>query len=517
MKYHKQIFLSGILLVLGSTLPTFAQNAEPSKDVLITLLETNDLHGTVLKPGEPKGLAKIATLVRGIRKQMPHVLLLDSGDMIQGAPDEKVFEGMPILAAMNTMGYDAAAAGNHEFDYGLDGTQKAISTANFPIISANIQDAKSGKTWAPIKPYIIKEIDGVRVAIFGLTTLETLMYEYTPPLSAVHFQEPSDAARDLVPRLRTEEHADVVIALSHLGADRDAEIAEAVPGIDIILGGHSHSTLSRQIWVGDTLICQTGSRASNLGRIDFVVHKPEAAGAAATLDVNGRAGKWWGHGATPSPGNAAFPGAPLLPLTNDIADDPEVVAAYQPYVDKMKPIMDEELTTSPKAIPAGNIEQQENAVGNLIADAVRAQSKTDIALIAGSDINKDGIPAGTIHVRDLYNLIGQYTAQAIVTVRAPGAKIAEMFGALRLHDGAPLSISGARVGKNITVNGKALDLSKTYTIAAPGSVIQAQLLGAHGVEILNDDPHGPTVRDNLIDYLRGHAPLTDAIDGRWMP
>lgn len=520
----RNFLLPGIVALFSLAPAAFAQNAAGPNDVLITLLETNDLHGTVYKPGEPRGLAKIATLVRGIRKQMPHTLLLDSGDMIQGAPDEKIYEGQSILTAMNTMGYDAAASGNHEFDYGLDGTAKAVRMANFPILSANVQDAKTGAVWSPYKPYIVKEIDGVRVAIFGLTTLETLIYEWPPALNAVHFADPIDTARQLVPKLRNEEHADVVIALTHLGTDVDTDLAEQVPGIDVILGGHSHTTLSRQIWVGDTLIAQTGSRASWLGRVDFVVHKGD--GGAKIAEVNGKDGKWWGHDGVAAPADLSFPDSPLLSL-NGVDDDPTLVAAYRPFLDKMQPAMDETLTTASEALPGKDLEQKETAVGDLIADAVRAHGKSDVAIVNPSDESKDGLAAGPVHVRDLYQLINQYTCQALVTARVRGDKLAECIATAREHGAAPLSFSGVTVqadpassetgARKILVNGRPIYDGKVYIVTAPASVMAAQFLGQPGVEIVSDDPHAITVRDTLIEYLRGHAPLTNAIDNRWQP
>jgi 2',3'-cyclic-nucleotide 2'-phosphodiesterase (5'-nucleotidase family) len=493
---------------------------KPAHDVLITLLETNDLHGTVYKPGEPKGLTKIATLVRGIRKQMPNVLLLDSGDMIQGAPDEKRFEGESILTAMNTMGYTAAAAGNHEFDYGLDGTAKAVRLADFPILSANVEDAATGQVWSPLKPYIIRDVDGVRVAIFGLTTLETLIYEWPPALKAVHFANPIDTARRLVPKLRNDEHADVVIALTHLGTDVDADLAEQVSGIDFILGGHSHTTLSRQIWVGNTLIAQTGSHADWLGRIDFVVH---VAGGAKIASVNGKDGRWWGHDGVPAPTNQAFPASPLLILEGAV-DDPALLAAYRPYLDKMAPDMRETLTSAAEALPGSDLGQKETAVGDLIADAVKARGGADIAVVNPDDLSKDGLPAGPVHVSDLYHLINQYTCQALVRARVHGDKLADCIAAAREHGAAPLCFSGVRVesdgpgsARRITVDGSPIDVDRDYTVVGPASVIAAQFLGLPGVAIVSDDPHAATVRDAVIDYLRGRSPLTNTIDHRWQP
>lgn len=135
--------------------------AESHRDVVITLLHTNDLHGRAYYPGEGRGVAKIATLARRIRAKMTNVLLFDGGDIIHGTPVELAREGKPILAAMNAAGYDAAVVGNHEFDFGQRVTRQAIGYAAFPLLSANVLDTHTGEPWGGLRPFIIRELGGV--------------------------------------------------------------------------------------------------------------------------------------------------------------------------------------------------------------------------------------------------------------------------------------------------------------------------------------------------------------------
>ncbi len=125
-----------------------AQTSSGPRYVLLTLLHTNDLHGRVSLPDQPQGLARIATLVRQIRREMPNVLLLDAGDIIHGTPHEKEFQGQPILSAMNALGYDAATAGNHEFDQGQDVLRRAVAFARFPCFPPMSSRKKPGSRGA---------------------------------------------------------------------------------------------------------------------------------------------------------------------------------------------------------------------------------------------------------------------------------------------------------------------------------------------------------------------------------
>jgi len=295
--------------------------------VLITILHTNDLHGSVA-PGEgPGGLARAATVVRQIRAEMPNVLLLEGGDVIHGQPEDYLSGGAATISAMNAVGYDVMTAGNHEFDFGLQVTQDAMRRASFPFLAANIR-AASGGQWDRLQPHIIKEIQGVRVAIFGLATLDTITLHWPPSISDIFIDDPIETAKRVVPELRKQ--ADVVIALSHMGVNPDKQMAAEVPGIDFIVGAHTHTTIPEWTWIGDTLVTQTGYGARNLGRIDFIVRKD---GDSADLrSVNGRHTLW--NNLQNVPLDASYPEGPLIAIAEDLPEDPDVLKAYQPYRDR---------------------------------------------------------------------------------------------------------------------------------------------------------------------------------------
>jgi 5'-nucleotidase / UDP-sugar diphosphatase len=512
------IFLTPGVLALTMTLLVnarenpAARSTSVDEGVLITLLHTNDLHGSVLYPGEARGLAKITSIARTIRRELPHVFLLDGGDIIHGTPVERRFEGQPVIAAMNAAGYDAAVAGNHEFDFGQRISRAAIAAAKFPLLSANVVEAGSDRSWGGLRPYVVREADGIRIAFFGLTTDRTPEIQWPRTIDGIVFRDPIATARALVPRLRSVERADMVIALTHLGVAADRELANAVPGIDVILGGHSHTRLDRQVWVGKTLIVQTGSAAYALARVDLLVRR--SVNGSAVVRINGQDGEWWGRAGVAAPRGLEYPEQPLIALTSVMPDDSAVTAAYRPFASRIEPYLDEQLTTAIEPLPAHGAVRGELALGNLQADAVRAATQTDIGLTALYSLNPAGLRAGPVRVRDLYALFGGYTRQHLVVVRAPGRRIREMLEVandttIRLH------VAGARVRNGVLyVGAKPLRADVNYTVASAAHIVQQYLLGKEGVTVVSDDAEAPTIRDATIRYLRGHAPLRNTIEPR---
>lgn len=508
MPIKRRDFLGGALLIGAA--PGAARAARPTRYVPLTLLHTNDVHGRIYLPGQAQGLTKIATLVREARAAMPNVLLLDAGDIIHGTPEEKAFGGRSSLSAMNALGYDMATAGNHEFDFGQEVTREAIRFARFPLLSANVLDERTGAAWGGLRPYILRDVDGIRVAVFGLTTPTTVDIQWPRTLAGIRFADPFTAARDLISRLRRDERADVVVALSHLGYAPDLLLAGTVSGIDLILGGHSHTRLAQQVWVGETLVMQTGALGRALGRVDLVVRKTAGEPGRVAL-VNGRGGRWWGTEGVRAPLGLAYPAGPLIDVTEAVPDDPAVIAAYAPFADELRPHLDEVLTTAVEPLPATDAAQRAVPLGSLLAEAVRAQMKTEIGLVASGQMAPRGLPAGPVQVRDLYALMGAYTRQHLVVARVPGARLRELVERAFGDGVAALQVAGLGVAPEITVGGAPLDPAKRYTVAASAYIIQGYLLGKEGVEIVSEDVRAPTLRDAAIAFLRGHAPLKNPI------
>lgn len=250
----------------------------------LTILHTNDTHSHIepFPANDPRnanrgGVARRATMVEEIRRENPNTLLLDAGDIFQGTPYFNFFGGELEFKLMSMLGYNVATIGNHDFDNGIRGLYAQMPHAKFDFVAANY-DFSNTLMDGLVHPYRVLDKDGIRVGIFGLgVALEGLvtksLYEETKYL------DPVEITQDMTRILREEEKCDLVICLSHLGYQykhdkiSDVRLAKATSGIDIIIGGHTHTFLPEPVVVensngGEVLINQVGFGGINLGRID---------------------------------------------------------------------------------------------------------------------------------------------------------------------------------------------------------------------------------------------------------
>src|SRR5690349_720056 len=207
--------------------------------VQITILGTTDLHGNILpvdyytnKP-DNRGLAKVATLIKRVRKEQPNVVLIDSGDTIQGTPLES-FHGRknnqpidPMMLVMNSLNYDSMTVGNHEYNFGLKVLNKARSEAKFPWLSANTYD--KGTDHPHYTPYIVKEVQGVCIGVLGLTTPGIPNWENPPNYEGLEFHETVSEAKKWVQLMRIGAKVDVVVVAMHMGIEEDLRTGQINP------------------------------------------------------------------------------------------------------------------------------------------------------------------------------------------------------------------------------------------------------------------------------------------------
>ncbi len=499
--------IHALTLALVLALPA-ARGLADAGPLVLTLLHVNDVHGRVQVEDQAAGLARLATMVEEVRAEMPHVLLTDGGDTISGQPETILTGGEGVIAAMNAMRFDAMVVGNHEFDHGDRVAQRVLAAAGFDVLTANLSHARTGEAWPVARPYTVKVFGGARVGIVGATTPGTMDFQYPRGMGGYRVTDPVEAVRRYVEVLRQEERVDVVIALTHLGVRGDRQLAAEVPGIDVILGGHSHSRLEEQVWVNGTLVMQCGAHAAALGRADLLL-EPRPAGGYRIASVNGRDGRWWGHDGVPAPrvGGAAvsYPKRVLHRPGASTPDHPAVAAAYAPYGARTRAYLEEVLAQVESPIPGAGARERETPLGNLLADAVRAHAGADVAVYASSQFKPVTLQPGPITMKDLYALLGSYTRQHIVSLRAPGRHVRPMLAAAAATPGEqPLHVSGVRVAPDgITLrDGSALSDDEVYRVAGAAHVMQEHLLGRAGVEVIGDDPEGANGRDALAALLR---------------
>lgn len=250
--------LKVILFVLALLLPTLSVSAQKH----LTILHTNDTHSCViplsvhladtLQAGRGGFLRRIAMLKEERRKD-PGLLLFDSGDFCQGSPYYTLFKGDVESGLMNMMHYDAGTIGNHEFDFGLENMARVFKRLNFPIVCANYRFHEYGLDKI-VKPYVIIKRNGLKIGVFGLSPRLDGLVDHKNYRST-EYLDPVKTAQETADLLK-KKHCDLVVCISHLGWEEkgmgDQEVISRTRGIDLVLGGHSH-TYFRQLRYVDNL------------------------------------------------------------------------------------------------------------------------------------------------------------------------------------------------------------------------------------------------------------------------
>lgn len=251
----------------------------------VFLVHTSDTHSCV-EPVSPNfsdtaqankgGYLRRVVLLEEMRKEHPdNLFLFDCGDFSQGSAYYNLFKGEVEVRLMNLMHYDACTIGNHEFDFGLDNLARLMKMAEFPFVCCNY-NFKGTPCEGLVKPYIIIERAGVRVGVFGVCPQPQGLIT-ARNYKGMRYKRPAKAAQPVIDKLRNEEHCDIVVCLSHLGwgsnSDTDRDFIANTTGIDILLGGHSHTYFAEPQYLHDrkgheVLVDHQGKNARFLGTIE---------------------------------------------------------------------------------------------------------------------------------------------------------------------------------------------------------------------------------------------------------
>ena len=448
--------LCSFLLALVWT-PALAESAGGSGT--ITIFHTNDMHARILPEddrGASIGLPEIATVVKEAREASPNVLWLDAGDTVHGMPMINVSKGENMVPLLNAAGVDALSPGNHDFNYGSKQLEKLAKAMKFPVLCANLVRKDNGKNVFP--SYKIYKLQGIKVGVFGLSTPECAFKTSPKNVETVEFLNPVDKSREMVKKLRPQ--CDVVVALMHMGLDESSEftserIAREVPGIDLIVDGHSHTTLPEGLQAGNTLIVQTGWHEYNLGKVEIKLENHRITSKKAQLL-----------------GDELFETAKIQP-------DPVV----QKGLDKVKAdsevLFSEVVAHTDRALSGDRllVRRQEAELGNLCADAIRWKTGAEVAVINGGGMRTD-LPKGDV-TRGACLAIFPF-GNTVQLAEVQGKTIRQMmehsvygypasFGGFLDFSGMTVSCDPTRpVGQRITeikVNGVPLDDNRIYTLA----------------------------------------------------
>ncbi len=475
------------------------------KSVPLTLLYTADVHSRIDPFPEAfyhktyagkGGLARITSMARQIKQQTPNALLLDSGDYLQGTPFFNFFKGDVELKAYQQAGFDAITIGNHEFDNGVSMLRNALSNYKGPIITTNV-------TFSPDmgQRYAVLKAGNVRVGLFSLLTEVSGLV--TPPnFQTAKYYDPIKVAQAAVEKLSKE--ADIIVCMSHVGIVppwseddpaghssskvTDEVIAANVPGIDVILSGHTHAMVSNPIVVkaGNhrTLIVAPGYGGGYLGKLDLVVRD----GQVQRYDNN------------------------LVPLTASVAPAQDIESLVSPYRAKMNQTIKQKIGNAQGDFRRYSGADYESSLNNLMADATLAAArKIDPEVefgISSSGTPRNYIVSGPITIEDAYYALP--FDNKVVIVEAKGDKVVQMLTTQRRwtdnkrHSIANASYTlhpSARKISDIVINGKPFDPKKTYKVAVNDYIADggSGFSMVPGLKRTNTDA---LQRDALIDYIK---------------
>jgi 5'-nucleotidase / UDP-sugar diphosphatase len=420
----------------------------------ITFLHTNDMHASFV-PHEaiwvrtnPKplvgGFKELAFRIDSLRAIRPLTILVDAGDVMTGNPiseiEYKGARGGALFEMMNLMRYDASAPGNHDLDINQENLIALTRIAKFSSLSANLVNAR-GEFPLNNKPYAIIERGGVKVGLIGLMSQELYGLVNQNNLVGIKVLSPVETARKYIKELRPK--VDLLVAITHQGVDEDSALAEGVTGLDIIIGGHSHTRLKSPRIVNNVPIVQTGSNCENLGVLDVTLEH------GRVVAVNGSLIQLWPGQNRPA---------------NEVAS---LVDSMQTVIDKEYSEVIGTLTEDWIRKPGGS------AMGTFVTEAQRKAAHADIAFMNDHGMRKD-LVAGNMTKRDLYEVLPfrnvlmtfQLTGEELEKVakfvleKKPGIQMTGMVIRWKPEPDGTKRLVG------VTVQGKPLEKGRSYICAA---------------------------------------------------
>lgn len=504
-----------------------------AQEARIQILGTTDMHGHVmaedtfsLQPAN-LGWAKIATLIRRQKALNPDTILVDCGDTLQGEPLNYVRNTLrrdlpePSVAIMNALGYAAMAVGNHDYDFGQDLLHEVEKQARFPFLSANTLTAKGGPAFPA---HVVVTVGGVRVALVGFTTPRTAALAGPQNAAGLTFQDIVTTARALVPRLREKEKADVVVALVHSGLGRaDGQegdenealrLADQVPGLDVILTGHTHQAIQTE-------------------RKGIPILQAEAHGralAVVDLDLRKEKGRW----------RVAASQGRLLRPESDTPVDPEVLSLTADLRAATDRYLDTAATDLAVDLDSRWSRMEDTPLMQLIHQVQRQATGAQLSA-AASPGAKLFIPKGPTSVRQFYAL-SPYENQ-VARIRITGAQLKaylehaarhytyswepELYNSdVPIHDfdmvdgvGYALDLGkpiGSRV-VNLSFQGKPVKPEQTFTLALTtyrlwGGGGYMEAIGFKGVpELVTESSQ----RNLILAYVLAHPTLNPTVTHAW--
>ncbi len=531
MKLNRLSLSLGLIIGLSGCAFSPTSGPEKNKTYKLTVMHTNDHHGRFWQNSDGEyGMAARKTVVDQIRRDVAqaggHSLLIDGGDVNTGVPESDLQDAVPDFKGMNLLGYQAMAVGNHEFDKPLGVLKMQRDLAQFPMLSANIYEG-SERMFAPYKVF---DLGGLKVGVMGLTTEDTIRMAHPDNVGKLEFRSVIAEATKVVPELRRQ--VDVVIAATHMGhfengqhgsnTTGDVEMARAVSGIDLVVGGHTQNpacmkaenVLDRAYVPGTACqpdrqngawIVQAHEWGKYVGRADFEYLNGEFKLVRyALIPINLK-----------KPVKGADGKTTLVNYTEAIAEDRDMLALLSPYQKFGQDKLTVQIGSSDSRLEGdrATVRARPTNLGVLIGQAMMARTKADLAVLNSGGV-RDSIPAGAITYKDVLKVqpfgntvcTADLTGSELMQYLDAAAKMTAGSGGFPQFAGVELELVGGAVA-NARLNGKPLDLAKTYRLA----VNNFQAAGGDGYPKLTGHPSfvntGFVDADVLLNFIAARSPL----------
>ncbi|NOD29916.1 bifunctional metallophosphatase/5'-nucleotidase [Ruegeria atlantica] len=499
----------------------------------LTILHTNDIHSRIESinkydstcdaEGEAEGkcfggVARLKTMVDARRDALAdqNVLLLDAGDPFQGSLYYTTYKGAAEAEFMEAIGYDVMAVGNHEFDDGPEGLASFIDAVSFPVISGNLDLSSSAELKDKVGNHVVLDVGGQKVGIISALATDTV--ETSSPGKDVIFQDEIESLQADVAALQ-DEGVNIIIALNHVGLAKDLEIAEQVPGLDLVVGGHSHTLLSNTqegaagsypMMVGDVPIVQAYAYSKYLGEITL------------TFDDDGNL--------------ISAEGEPIL-LDASVTPDADIAARVAEMGAPIEEMKQRVVANSAAAIEGDRAicRVQECEMGNLVADAMLARVADQGAqiAIANSGGLRASIDEGEVTMGEVLTVLPfqntlstfEITGQTVIDALENGvSQVEEVKGrfpqvaGLRFTWDPSVAPNEGRIIDVMVAEGDGfvpIDPNKTYLVVTNNYVRN----GGDGYSMFEGDDKnaydfGPDLADVTAEYLAANAPYQPYVDGR---
>ena len=432
----------------------------------INILHINDIHGTVEPFYDPEiskeslvgGLANTQTVLKNEKAKNPEgTLTVNAGDLADGSMVSDFSHGRVIGDALKPMGFDAVGLGNHDFCWGTGALQNIMEKMDVQGVAANVVDGSSkaeSKPWKGIEPYIIKEINGVKVGVIGLDTPSTAKHISKKKLGKIKFRQPLKTLKKYLPRMRNEG-ADFVVVISHLGFDEDKEMAKAFKHDSlVIVGGHSHTALPEGHREGNSIIVQAGAQTQYVGNleIDWDTKRREMVSTKASL---------------------------IPVIDKDIEPDAEVQSKITPYLEALNKFGAQE-KMGEVAEDLDFSHHDAKIINQIQADSILKGTGADFALTLSSSVRRH-LKKGEVSKRELYDTLpfkdwkavkveatGKMVKALIEDGVDEGSRIMIPSGIKYTYD--PSLPDGNRVTELTLSDGTPIEPGKTYTVVMDESL-----------------------------------------------